>query len=181
MSARRALARVGHAMSTINGIGTMFYGWRGLGTPASTATRWVTFLYLPIVPLARFELSPVTDFEREKFLSSPGAVAAALVGYASRTDAFRVARKLPLSFPEVVGNYLKAYVGLPLAVAWPALLLVAFRMTTGVHPEWEDRPWFTPAVIAFVAVALLDAIAVPMWAIQAARGLRAGLLRRRRF
>jgi hypothetical protein len=161
-------------MGTINGCGTMFYGWRH-NKEDSTATKWFTLFYIPIIPLGRSRLRALTDFEKEKFFSSPGALAAAIVGYGSRTDLYQIKERLPLDGLSVLLTYLKAYLLLPLLVAWPILLMVAIRGVFGVHPEWENAEWFKPALIAFVGVTLFNAIAVPMWSIQRARGYRGGL------
>lgn len=166
-------------MSTVNGWGTMFYGWRHAPDAPSTATRWFTAFYLPVLPLSRHRLTATTDFDREHLAASPSDVALAMVGNASRTDTFAMDAKLPLNLPEVLMTYLKAYVALPLLMAWPWLLAVLARQMFGVHPEWEEKAWFMPAIIVFVGVALINAIVVPMWAIQRARGHRGGLFRKR--
>lgn len=49
----------------------------------------------------------------------------------------------------------------------------------GVHPEWEEKASFMPAILVFVCVALINAIVVPMWAIQRALGYRGKFFRRR--
>jgi len=152
----------------------MFYGWRGAAERESTATKWLTLLYVPIFPLARYRLTPATRFEREKFANSPKEVAAALVGYGSRTDTYRISAKLSLNLAEVLATYAKAYIALPILIAWPWLLLYSVRLLFGTHPEWEDKAWFIPAVVAFAAASLVNAVVVPMWAIQSARGYRGG-------
>jgi len=166
-------------MSTVNGWGTMFYGWRHAQGMASTATRWFTAFYLPVVPLSRYSLTATTDFDRERLTASPSEVVLAMVGYASRTETFAMDAKLPLNPSEILVTYLKAYVTLPLLMAWPWLLAALGRQMFGVHPEWEDTAWFMPAIIVFVGVALINAIVVPMWAIQRARGYRGGIFRKR--
>jgi hypothetical protein len=166
-------------MSTINGCGTMFYGWRH-STPQSTATKWFTLLYLPIIPLSRYALKPTTDFTREKFVKSAGQAAAALVGYGSRTDNYLVHGNTPLNWAEVLLTYARAYLLLPVLMLWPFMLVYLMRQLTGTHPEWEEAPWFTPALVGFVGLALINAVVVPMWAIQSARGYKGGPFRRRK-
>jgi len=156
----------------------MFYGWRRAKTCDSTATKWLTLFYVPIFPLARYHLALATPVEGEKFADSPQEVAAALVGYGSRTDMYRVRAKLPLSVSEMFSTYSKAFIAVPLLIAWPWLILYLMRHLTGTHPAWESQAWFTPAVVAFAGFALVNAVVVPMWAIQAARGLRSGIFRR---
>ena len=156
-----------------------FYGWRGLDTKSPAATKWFVLFYLPVIPLARYRLTPTTDFEREKFAKSAGEIAAALVGYGSRTDAYIVHGKERLEPIEVLTTYLKAYVALPFLIVLPFIVLYLFRSVFGVHPEWEHEPWFTPAMMAFTLVAIVNAVAVPMWAIQSARGYRGGFFRRK--
>ena len=86
---------------------------------------------------------------------------------------------MPLNLPEVLLTYLKAYAALPLLMAWPWLLAVLARQMFGVHPEWEETAWFMPAILVFVGVALINAIVVPMWAIQRARGYGGGFFKKR--
>lgn len=114
-------------MSTVNGWGTMFYGWRHTPGAPSTTTRWFTAFYLPVLPLSRHRLTATTDFDGERFAASPSDVALAMVGHASRTDTFAMDAKLPLQMSEVVVTYLKAYVAMPLLMAWPWLLAALFR------------------------------------------------------
>lgn len=161
-------------MSTINGCGTMYYGWDH-DEEDSTATKWFTLFYVPIIPLGRSRLKVLTDFEKEKFLSSPSAFAAAVVGYGSRTDLYQINENLPIAWSSVAVTYIKAYLLLPFLVVWPILFLIAFRQVFGIHPEWNNSSWFAPVLIGFVGIALFNAIAVPMWAIQQARGYRGGL------
>lgn len=165
-------------MSTINGCGTMFYGWNH-DSEDSTATKWFTLFYIPVIPLGRSRLKALTDFEKEKFISSPGALAAAVIGYGSRSDLYQINESLPIVWSSVVVTYLKAYLLLPFLVVWPILLLMAFRQVFGIHPEWSNSSWFTPVLIGFVGIALFNAITVPMWAIQRARGYRGGLFQKK--
>lgn len=110
-------------MSTVNGCGTMFYGWRGRATPASTATKWITLFFLPIAPLGRYRLTPITDFDREMLTASAKEVAAALVGHGARTDISLISARLPIRFPEVLSTYFTAFVAVPFLMVWPWLLL----------------------------------------------------------
>ena len=164
-------------MGTINGCGTMFYGWDH-ENEYSTANKWVTLFYFPVIPFARFRLKPLTDFEKEKFFSSPGDFAAAIVGYGSRTDLFQVKETLPLDGRSILITYVRAYLLLPLLMAWPVLLVIAVRNILAVHPEWENTVWFSPVLITFVGIIIFNSIAVPMWAIQRARGYRGGLFKK---
>ncbi|NWJ42583.1 MAG: hypothetical protein HXX12_16595 [Geothrix sp.] len=167
-------------MSTVNGCGTMFYGWRGRATPASTATKWITLFFLPIAPLGRYRLTPITDFDREMLTASAKEVAAALVGHGARTDISLISARLPIRFPEVLSTYFTAFVAVPFLMVWPWLLLYLGKRLFGIPPEWEERAWFMPAVVVYACVSLLNAVAVPAWAIQLARGIRPGLFRSRK-
>ena len=166
-------------MSTVNGCGTLFYGWRGLSTNKPAATKWLVLFYLPLFPLARYRLTPTTDFAREKFAKSAAEIAAALVGYGSRTDAYTIHAKEPIAFLEVLSTYVKAYVALPFLIVWPLLALYLLRLLFGVHPEWENQAWFTPALTVFALITVVNAVVVPMWAIQSARGYSGGFFRRK--
>ena len=162
-------------MSTHNGIGTMFYGWKHAANGESTATQWATIFYVPVLALGRYRLRVLTDFEREKFVSSGAEALAALGGNIVRTDNLEILERLPFDVKEMASTYLKTYLVLPLLMSWPFFVLKPLiGHLLRAFPEWRDSPAY-PVISTAIAVALLvNAVSVPMWAIQRARGYKGG-------
>lgn len=102
-------------MSTINGIGTKFYGISELDSEGYvTATDWVTFLFLPIVPLGRVKL------KRE--VTRPYTFQYSILHY----------EKLQLK--EVLITYLYGRVIMPLLIVWPFMLIIPeLQQALGLH------------------------------------------------
>lgn len=87
-------------MSTLNGIGTKFYGIRGpLEDGKCTATVWITFLYFPLIPLYRVE------FIRQ--LTHP------------RQFIYTIIQKQKLRFSEIVKTLLTGWIAVPVMMFWP--------------------------------------------------------------
>lgn len=81
---------------SFNGFGTMLLDYRALPDGTYEAVRWVTLLFLPVVPLAAYRIEPLAQ-ER---------------GYGRETSKFRVLDKTGLSAGRVLRTYLLAVVGL---------------------------------------------------------------------
>ncbi len=43
-------------MSTLNGIGTLYYDWQANHDSTANATRWFVVFFLPVIPLQRVRL-----------------------------------------------------------------------------------------------------------------------------
>jgi len=81
-------------MGTINGIGTKFYGIKGPNEKGTcTTTLWFTFLYLPIFPIARYEII--------RHLTKP------------RDFVFNYVQKLKLNLKEILITYLLGWIVIP--------------------------------------------------------------------
>jgi hypothetical protein len=121
-------------MSTLNGIGTTLLG---IGSPNDrgerTATRWVTFLYAPIVPLNRYTV---------RFLPYRGS------GFH-----YEILAEEKLAWNEIALTYLYGWLLFPLLIFWPMPIAVIevwqwLKLPAGLH---------TPFIV-FTIVWLLTAV-----------------------
>jgi len=155
-------------MSTINGCGTGLRGWRHEPDGSSIATSWILFAFLPVVPLRRYRLRTLTDFEHESF-GTADQIASALVGSLSWSDPVAIQERLPLSWCEIGMTYLRAYVLVPLLCLWPfavfALVLGILRAVNGAPPKLPED-----GMKAFLVLASANAIAVLLIAARRMRG-----------
>lgn len=160
-------------MSTLNGFGTMFYGWKHRPGEYSSATKWLTALYLPVVPLGRYTLRVATDFGHEstKIRAIPGGL------LASQENRFDIAEKTSLHGLEVLRTYLSAYVGLPVLMFGPFLLILLFN-----HWNWLPRyssevatpGWLDAVLWLMIAFSLASVLYWPIWAFRRSRGMQSG-------
>lgn len=112
-------------MSTLNGFGTLYYGWRHAQDGTATATKWFAISWVPLIPLYREHLRVLTDFNNDH-----KNVKAELGGLVVGTvDKYDVLERLPLSLQEVAITLAKTYIGLPLLLIGPAILLVMIMKT----------------------------------------------------
>jgi hypothetical protein len=81
---------------SFNGFGTMLLDYRALPDGNWEAVRWVTALWLPVVPLSAYRIQPL---EQERT-------------YGRETSKFRVLDKAPLSASRIVRTYALAVAGL---------------------------------------------------------------------
>jgi hypothetical protein len=166
-------------MSTLDGFGTMFYGWKHLAGQPSTATKWMTVFYIPIIPLGRYQLRVKTNFWRdmEQIRSTPLGL------MASRQDRFEILGKTSIHWPEVLLTYAKTYIVLPLLMFAPLLVEWLFSSL-----EWfpysdarEDVPIWLNAILWGVVVGqLISVVYWPIWAIRKSRGMQIGGKRKSR-
>lgn len=77
------------SFSSFNGFGTMLLDYRALPDGTYEAVRWVTGLWLPVVPLAAYRIQPL---EQERT-------------YGRETSKFRVLEKASLSASRIVRTY----------------------------------------------------------------------------
>ncbi len=90
----------------INGIGTTLLGVSSQDeNNVAIATRWFTFVYLPVVPLARL---------RVQFLPHQGG------GFS-----FRIIEKLPFNAGEVARGYFNGWIATPLVTLGPMFFAVS--------------------------------------------------------
>jgi hypothetical protein len=147
-------------MSTFNGIGNKFYGWHHVTSRDRTAyaTEWFVFLFVPIVPLARYKLRILTDRANEGF-------------FGGGADHYELLQRTELDWSEVVMTWWAFVRGL-------AIVLVPFFISLRISDyQNELRETGQPhnAVLGTVAAACLlfslaAAIVVPMRALRRSRG-----------
>jgi len=154
-------------MSTLNGFGTLYYGWRHASDGTATATKWFAISWLPVIPIERHHLRVLTDFSNQK-----QSIKSELGGFVvSQTDHYQILEKTPISAKEVGVTYAKAYVGLPSMLFGPMLaviLLMGAIKAFGI----EVRPE-TPAFNVFlvgVFLAFANFLYQSVKAIRRARG-----------
>ena len=153
-------------MSTVNGFGTRYYGWGHCQDGTSTATKWITAFYVPVVPLERHSLKVVTDFDNDPVHVEPIAGGAFGIS-ASQLDHYAILGKTQLIAFEILVTYVKAYVLLPILMVLPLALVILFSKTFGTFPD-------SPAAKLIAATAsvltLFSALGWPVWAIRRSRG-----------
>lgn len=151
-------------MARLNGIGTGFLGWRHRPDGVSTATLWFTVAYLPVIPLRRFRLRNLTDFDAER---SPTVfeTTAALLGGIAWTDPIEILDRLPLQWQEIVATYLRCYVLVPLLCLWPIALT---RFVFG----WLEGQGIVPSQEVVVAAALVNLAYVVFVLLESVRRMR---------
>jgi hypothetical protein len=121
-------------MSTVQGVGTRFYGWKHHSDGTAHATQWFTLFYLPVVPLRRYGLRVLTDFaQKEPFMVVPSSGFFAGYPIGLQVDRFQLIERNPLAKGATWPLYLAAVlfaVTLGNAIAVP---LIALRRTRGYH------------------------------------------------
>ena len=119
----------------LGGIGTTLLGVRpSTGEGESTATEWFTFIYLPLIPLARYRLH---------FLPHKGS------GFS-----YEILERVPLRGREVIITYLNGWILTPFLLFAPLVLAVREVWTGLGLPE----SWYIP----FMVFAILWLI-VALW------------------
>jgi hypothetical protein len=107
--------------TSINGIGTRYYGASSPGMDGSViTTKWFAFIFIPIVPLSSFRV--IRETKGDKFL---------IFGYSS---AYLIVEKLPIQWKQVFKTY-----GFCLGFLLWCFALTAF----GVNflSDWEPPVW----------------------------------------
>lgn len=168
-------------MATLNGFGTMFYGWKHQAQEHSSATKWLTIFYIPIVPLGRYRLKVLTDFgrERTRVRATPAGV------LASQENRFDIAEKTAMNWAEVLQTYAKTFVGLPILMVAPYLALMAIiallSLVTGLHASKDGQPqWLMALLWTGSAISLGNFLWWPIWAIRRSRGMQSGSVSKRK-
>jgi len=153
-------------MSTLNGFGALYYGWRHASDGTATATKWLAASWLPIVPLQRQHLRVLTDFD------NPQRLKAELGGLVvSQTDHYQVIANTPLSTGEIALTLAKTYLGLP-ALLFAPMCIVVLLMKLLQHMGVDVRPG-TTAFNIFIGASfatLLNFLYQAVRAIRKARG-----------
>jgi hypothetical protein len=159
-------------VSTFNGLGTMYYGWRHQDDGTATATKWFVVVWVPVVPLARYRLRVVTDFQkkepfmevkRDGFLAGAAAV--------QRTE-YQLLQKVPLVLTEVLSTYVWTYLVGPILMAWPVLVFWALDAYLNRHPQFRQENWVLYVGLALAVLLFANPIAIGLIALRKARGFQ---------
>ena len=124
-----------HRIGRLNGIGVTLLGVNHRNRHAEAfATLWVTFLYLPLLPLARYHV---------QFLSLEQRVG-------STRTRYQILQRTPLKWTEIGHTYLFGWVLYPLLAGGPMIL--------GVTEIWQGlglpSRWQLPYVLVAIAWAI---------------------------
>lgn len=152
------------SVSTVNGFGTGLRGWNHQDDGTAFATSWVLFSYLPILPLRRYHVRVLTDFQNEPFVPAPADGGRFSLGISWR-EPIEVLGRLPLSWREIGLTVLRAYVLVPLLCAWPLLVGVPIL---GLVSAGRRAP--TSWVNAIVLVSIANVLVVLLAAARRMRG-----------
>ena len=146
-------------MSTVNGTGTMFYGWQPPRRADRTryATQWFVLFYLPIVPLARYKVRILSDRAKEGF-------------FGGATDHYELLERTELDWSEILMTWWALVRGL-LTVFVP--FFVFLRVSDYQNAQRETGQPHN-SVLGLIAAAslifsLVAAIVVPMRALRRSR------------
>jgi hypothetical protein len=127
-------------MSTVNGIGTLRYGWDHHPDGTASATLWFVIGFLPVVPLRRERLCVVSDgLEPSRAIDVAGAALGAAVGVGTGfRSQLQVLQKEPIQLAGILRTYFFGFVvtpllafGAPLVGVWASvriLELLKFNM-----------------------------------------------------
>jgi hypothetical protein len=163
-------------VSTINGVGTMYYGWQHFADGSATTTKWFVLLYLPIWPLERHKLRVLTDLTKRKHLTPLELVGAALgAAEAVERTRYRILDREPVVGREVAGTYAWTYLLGAVLVAWPALLMWWGNSYLEGNPQWRQSNTVLYAGLAAAVLLIVNPIAVVLIALRRARGFNGGL------
>ncbi len=104
-------------MGSMNGFGTSYYGWNHTDDGTSTATLWFCLSWVPVFPLMRQRLKVLTDFNNEEINSELGGL------IVSQSNYYEILERLPTSYSEILITFLKTYIGIPLILFGPMVVL----------------------------------------------------------
>ena len=152
-------------MSTLNGCGTLYYGWKFLPDGSATATKWISVFYLPIVPIARHKIAAVErEGEKNSFI---------LVGtLATQKGHVLITGEEKPKFKEVVLTYAKAYLALPLLMCsgWIPMAIYMFIGGKIFQIDANASAWFMPVGYIFSFAGLANFLWWPVWAVRKSYG-----------
>lgn len=119
-------------MSTVNGFGTLYYGWKSLPDNTAEATKWVVFAFFPVVPVRRHHLHVQSSGQYRAF---------SLFGGGNFKMDFEILESMPLDWRSVAKTYLWGYLGVPVLLGIPlAIMFIALRMFAGPNGLRETTP-----------------------------------------
>lgn len=131
--------------STVNGIGTRLYG---VSIPnavgESNATLWVTFAYLPILPIRRYII--------KRMITKPS------------TFRYTIIEKTPLQVKEILTTYFLGWIATPFFLLWPlpfAIKEVAIKL--GYTNENGEGILYNLAIGFFIIWIIFAVFKWKMW------------------
>ena len=162
-------------MSTFNGTGTMYYGWRHHPDGTAAATKWFVLFWLPVIPLSPHSMRVLTDFsQKEPFLKTEDR------GFFAGTPVQRTEYQLlgtgRILAPEVLSTYFWTYVLGALLVFWPLWLALAGGAFLDKNPSFRQSTAVLVIAVLLSVLILVNPIAVVLIALRRARGFRGRLL-----
>ena len=111
-------------MSTLNGVGTLYYDWQSNSDGTANATKWFVVFFLPVVPMRRERVRVLsTEIKRSGVLDTLLALTGNGSGFETRIE---VLGQVPNSAGRILKTYLWAYIGVPMIAFFiPIMLMVA--------------------------------------------------------
>lgn len=163
-------------MSTTNGVGTMYYGWRHPADATATATLWFVLFWLPLVPLQRHRLKVLTDLRKVKHLT-PFEALTAFLGAAEAVEVtrYQIVEMGRVAVMEAAATYLWTYAMGPILMGWPAALFWAGGLVLDRNPAWRQSDAMVYVAVAATMLVFANPIAVVLIALRRARGFNGGL------
>lgn len=121
-------------MSTLNGIGTKFYGFTPVDAQGCCyTTNWFTFLYFPVTPLWRAKI--------KRDPSRP------------QTFSYQLLQKTPLVPGEILRTYLYGWIIGPVAAFWPLIISVReVAEMLGVNTDGSFYNWMIGFAIVYFVI-----------------------------
>ncbi|GAB5517639.1 MAG: hypothetical protein Rhob2KO_53640 [Rhodopirellula baltica] len=116
-------------MSTLNGVGTLYYDWKSNDDGTANATRWFVVFFLPVLPIRRERVRVGnTEVKRSGVLDTILAATGNGSGFETEIE---VLERAPNSLFRILKTYLLAYVGVPMATfVLPVAILLGLMMLT---------------------------------------------------
>jgi hypothetical protein len=155
-------------MSTINGFGTLYYGWRHFDDGTATATKWFALSWVPVFPIYKERLRVLSNFN-----SGHAELKSELGGLVvSQVDRYEIIERLPISGREVMLTYAKTYLGLPILFFGPILLGFIFFLLIPLKHGVEVKPgdFVFNLFIGSVFISLINILIQSVRCIRRARG-----------
>ena len=151
------------------------------GWESSSATKWLAVFYIPLGPLGRYRLKVLTDFGRERT-----RVRATPVGVlVSQENRFDIVERTALSWSEILKTYAKTFVGLPILMVGPYLVLLGVTallpLIPGLQiPKGAMPQWVSTLLLVGSIMSLGNFLWWPIWAIRKSRGMQPNSMPKRK-
>ena len=161
-------------MSTFNGFGTMYYGWRHNADGTAFATKWLVGMWVPLIPLARHQICILTDLGRpEPFLQVEQE--GFLKGLPVQYTHYRLLASASPVLREVLATYAWTYALGPILMGWPIVAMRGFGELIDEHPHWRDSTATLIVLVLLGVLVVANPIFVALHAIRRARGERSAV------